>query len=307
MNPKVTAIVVSYDAGDLLERAVQSLVASDYPNLEICVVDNASPARNRDVLDRVAAYVPVVRNSSNLGFGRACNDVARQTDGVYMVFLNPDVVVTRGWLAPLVDAFEADPRVAIASPTTLYPDEPPPAETGVSDTASVPGCSLMIRRTAWDDLGGFDDAFFLYWEDTDLCWRAWSAGWRVVESFDSLVYHGRGGSSGAQNWVAEQIRNGIRTYVKNMRWRVVTPFLAKSFARTVLHTARTGDVVALKAWTWNVRELRSTLRERRRLRERRAIPPGRLEALARDHRARQTRERRERHNRRPSGAETAIT
>lgn len=306
MTPKVTALVINYDAGDLLERAVQSLVATDYPNLEVRVVDNASPARNRDVLDRVAARVPVVRNPSNLGFGRACNEAARQVDGAYMVFLNPDVVVTQGWLAPLVVAFEADPHIAIASPTTLHADEPPPAETGLSDTASVPGCSLMIRRRAWDELGGFDDAFFLYWEDTDLCWRAWSAGWRVVESFDSLVYHRRGGSSGAQNWVAEQIRNGTRTYLKNLRWRAVLPFLAKALARTVLHTARTRDTAALKAWTWNVQELKNTLRERRRLRERRAIPAGRLEGLIRDHRARQIRERRERKMHMPviTGTET---
>jgi GT2 family glycosyltransferase len=294
VNPKIAAIVVNYDAGNLLEGAVRSLLASDYPNLEIHVVDNASPARNRDVLDRVAADVPVIHNSSNLGFGRACNDAARQTDGTYLVFLNPDVVVSRHWLTPLVDAFEANPQLAIVSPTTLYPNEPPPAKTGVIDTASVPGCALMIRRTAWNDLGGFDDTFFLYWEDTDLCWRAWNAGWRVVESFDSLVYHSRGGSSGAHNWVGEQIRNGTRTYLKNMRWRVVMPFLAKASVRTLLHIARTRDMVVLKAWAWNVRELKSTLRERQRLRERRTIAAGRLEALVREHRARQTRERHER-------------
>jgi N-acetylglucosaminyl-diphospho-decaprenol L-rhamnosyltransferase len=307
VRPRVAAIVVNFNSGRILGRAIASLLDSTYPNLEVVVFDNASAVDFGDVLATPPPRVRVMRNSENLGFGRACNAAARSVTADYLVFLNPDVVVTNGWLEPLVEAFERDSRLAVASPSTLHADEPLPSRSGIEPTATVPGCALMVRRAAWEELRGFDESFFLYWEDTDLCWRTWNSGGRVVESFDSVVYHERGGSSGAQNWAHEQIRNGIRTHLKNMRWRVVLPFLARSLVRTVLEVARSRSSAAFGAWIWNGRNLTATLRERRRIQATRSIDPRVLEDLAASHRARQLRERQARKPVRSSPAKPSRT
>jgi GT2 family glycosyltransferase len=293
---RVVALIINFNSGNRLESCVRSLLASVYTDLQILVIDNASP-RDRESLERVARLVPVIRRRANIGFGRACNAAARDVTADYLIFLNPDVEVTPDWISPLVAAFDADADLAIVSPTTLYPYEPQSDRTGMSYTATVPGCSMMVRRSAWEKLGGFDESFFLYWEDTDLCWRAWSAGWKVAESFDSIVYHDRGGSSGAELWAAEQIRNGIRTYLKTMRWRKVFPFLAKSVIRTMIVGLRDRDVNAVSAWIWNARYLGESLRVRRDLSIARKVEPRFLEELIAAHRERQLRERKERRSR----------
>ena len=141
------------------------------------------------------------------------------------MFLNPDVFVTPDWLAILVRRVAEYPDAAIICPTTLYPDQPVPiATTAVEESAAVPGCAMLMPRAAWQELGGFDERIFLYWEDTELCWRAWLLGRRVLADLEALVYHERGGSGGGgRRWDAEQIKNGLYTYLKLMRWRRAHP------------------------------------------------------------------------------------
>jgi N-acetylglucosaminyl-diphospho-decaprenol L-rhamnosyltransferase len=115
-----------------------------------------------------------------------------------LVFLNPDVFVTPGWLAILVRRMAEHPDAAIICPTTLYSDQPTPIATAVvEESAAVPGCAMLMPRADWQALGGFDEQIFLYWEDTELCWRAWLLGRRVLVDLEALVYHQRGGSGGA--------------------------------------------------------------------------------------------------------------
>jgi GT2 family glycosyltransferase len=128
--------------------------------------------------------------------------------------------------------------------------------------AAVPGCSMMVRRSAWEELGGFDEHFFLTWEDTELCWRAWLSGWRVLEDLESHVWHlGRGSW---RRWAAEELHNGVYAHLKLMRWRRALPFIGKSVARTLVKLALLRDSALIGTWSRIRAELPAVRAERRR-------------------------------------------
>jgi len=134
---------------------------------------------------------------------------------------------------------------------------------------------------------------FLYWEDTELCWRAGLLGWQVLEDFEALVYHERGGSSGGARWAGEAAKNGLYAHLKLRRWGAVARFAARLAAKTGLGLLR-GETALLGAWGWNLRRLPATLRARRQLLRRARGDRRRLEALIEAHARRGRRERRER-------------
>jgi GT2 family glycosyltransferase len=174
---------------------------------------------------------------------------------------------------------------------TPPPNPQPPA---VAATAAVPGCAMMIRRAAWAQLGGFDERFFLYWEDTELCWRAWLLGWRVLEDLEACVYHERGGSAGDRRWDGERTKNALRTYLKLMRWRRALPFIALELVKTLAKIVIRREPGLLTAWGWNWRHLGETLAWRRELLQRRHGDIDALERLVAIHERRGRHERRER-------------
>jgi GT2 family glycosyltransferase len=275
-EPNVSAIVVAYDSADVLPACLAALAVTDYPALEILVVDNAS----NDASAQVASEHPgvrVVAADENLGFGRGCNLGAASAAGEVLVFLNPDVEVTPGWLRPLVDHLQAHPDVAILCPTTLRPDEPAAPVARLEDCPNLAGAAMALTRSAWEWLGGFDERIFLYWEDTDLCWRTWLGGRRVVKDHSSIVRHERGGSGGGLRWSAEQVKNGLYVHLKLMPWPTTARFAARMAAKTALRLAQQRDVALLRAWSWNLAHLPQTLRWRREHLD--GVPAARRERL----------------------------
>jgi GT2 family glycosyltransferase len=146
------------------------------------------------------------------------------------------------------------------------------------ETASVSGAALMIRRSAWDALGGFDQQIFLYWEDTDLCWRAWLSGMRVLYIPSALIYHERGGSGGGRAWSGEAAKHGLYVHLKLMRWRRAVPYLLRQIPASCLRVLR-GQSGAFAIWWWNILNLRKTLAQRRTYLRQRQIDPAYLERL----------------------------
>jgi len=311
-QPLISLIVVTYNSASLLPGFFAALQATRDASYEVLLVDNASSDGTARLVAERYPQVHLLASAENAGFGRACNHAARAARGELLVFLNPDVIVTPDWLAILARHMREHPDAGIICPTTLDADERPRTSdqrpfrkrtvdpsslvvrrsSGVADTAAVPGCAMMVRRAAWEQLGGFDDRFFLYWEDTELCWRAWLLGWRVLVDLEALVYHERGGSGGGgQRWDAEQIKNGLYTHLKLMRWRRAIPFAAllagKTFAKMVLRR----QPGLLDAWRWNWRHLGQTLAARRDLLRTRCGDPAALERRIAAHQRRQRAER----------------
>lgn len=262
-RPLVSIVLVTYNDERFLPEYLARLDATTYEPRELIVVDNGSTDATLELLRARGIRLNLIENAPSVGFGAACNQAAELAKGDFLVFMNADVWVTPEWLAQLVDRMREQPDAGIVSPITL------PVYKGVEraeqpyrDVAAVPGCSMMVRRSAWDELGGFEPHFFLTWEDTELCWRARLAGWRVLEDLEAHVWHlGRGSW---RRWAAEELHNGLYSHLKLMRWRRAVPFLGQSAARTAVKLALLRDPSLLRAWSRVYRELPTALRERRR-------------------------------------------
>lgn len=288
-RPLVSIVVVTYNDERFLPEYFERLDETTYEPWEHIAVDNGSTDATLTLLRARGERLAVIENTTSSGFGTGCNQGARLARGEFLVFMNADVWVTPDWLDRLVARMEEQADAGIVSPVTLpLYKQPEPAERPYLEVAAVPGCSMMVRRRAWEELGGFDERFFLTWEDTELCWRACLAGWRVLEDLQAHVWHlGRGNW---RRWAGEELHNGLYTHVKLMRWRKVAPFVATSLARTALKLALLRDRTLLQAWSRLTRELPAILTQRRKwtrdTRRSRA-----LERLVAEHARRRRRER----------------
>jgi GT2 family glycosyltransferase len=215
LTPTVSGVVVNYETKDLTASAVLSML--DEPDLaEVVVVDNCSSDGSVDFLrSRLPAdRVRIVANDHNAGFGGGVNLGAGQTTGSLLFVLNSDAALEHGSLAPLVQALESESSAAIAAPRIVGPDGSPqidafgdfpslrtmllrtnrhPRENLNPDWVS--GAAMLVRRSAFEQVGGFDSEFHMYLEDVDLCSRLRSMGWEVVRIPESTITHSPGTSS----------------------------------------------------------------------------------------------------------------
>ena len=228
-SPSVAIVVVSFNARDALAACLDSLTRYVGVSAETVVVDNASADGSVDEVGARNPGVQVIANPLNVGFARACNQGVRATTAPRILFLNPDATVSAGTVEVLAARLDAAPDVGAVGPLTRDPDGTIQVSTGPDlspaterrqrrlvrgvrrripealrtaearharehEPAWVSGACLMARREAFDAVGGFDEAFFLYEEDADLCRRLRSAGWRVVFTPAAEIRHRLGQS-----------------------------------------------------------------------------------------------------------------
>jgi GT2 family glycosyltransferase len=220
-NPRVTIIVVGLREAPTLMTCLDSIVRSVTDvAYEVLVVLNDPTSTLAAEVEHGVSGAAVFGFRSNLGFGGAVNFAAQRARGDYIVLLNDDCVVARGWLESLIETEQRRPRCAIVGGTYLNPDgtlqEAGQVLWSDGSTAAVgeganagymhferrvdycSGGSLLIRREVWDQLGGFDDSYYpAYFEDVDFCLRAEEAGWEVWYQPLSAVDHVRSASTQA--------------------------------------------------------------------------------------------------------------
>lgn len=207
---QVSVVVVNFRTPGRSARLARSVAS--FKRVSEAIVVNNSPEDDRDLRAEIAEArgVEVVSNPTNLGYGRACNVGATVTSGKYLVFLNSDVQISEGDLEALVTALD-DEEVGIAAPVLLdsrgrpqsdASGELPSARTLVNRTNRrgnrrlewVSGAALAMRRSTFEQLGGFDPQFHMYFEDVDLCARAARTGARIVVVEDARATHESGAS-----------------------------------------------------------------------------------------------------------------
>ena len=248
-TPRVSVVVVTWNGRALLERFLPSVLATEYPDVEVVVADNASSDGTAEWLAEAHPGVVVVRHPENGLFARGNNAAVPHTTGDLLCFLNNDVEVPPGWLGPLVAAFD-DPGVVAVQPKLLqHADrerfEYAGASGGFVDALGYPftrgrlfdtleadrgqyddardvfwatGAALVVRRAAFEAAGGFDESFGMHMEEIDLCWRLRRAGWRVRVEPASEVYHLGGASlpAGDPRKAYYNFRNGLFMLAKNL-------------------------------------------------------------------------------------------
>ena len=269
----VTAVIVSYNVRDLLLRCIASLRADGVDR--IVVVDNDSHDGSADAVERHEPDVTVIRSGANLGFGKGMNRGMEVVTTPYALAVNPDVVVDPGSTKALVAVLDHEPEVGLVAPridtpdgqlypnVRRFPDMIDAAghaflhfvwptnpfsrrykmldwdHASAADVDWVAGTHFLVRRTAWDRVGGFDDDFFMYGEDVYLCWSLHRAGWRVRYEPAARVQHeiGRSTDQTPYRMIAAHHRSLFRYAVKTYRGprRLLLPVIGAALAvRTVL-------------------------------------------------------------------------
>jgi N-acetylglucosaminyl-diphospho-decaprenol L-rhamnosyltransferase len=224
----LAAVVVNHDAGELLIDCVASLRAAGVS--EIVVVDNASTDGSLERLADADRDVTLVPTGRNLGYGSAANRGVARCEAPYILICNPDLVVEKDAPGLLAAALDARDDLAACGPRLLNPDRTRYPSTRqfpsyglaalhalvslfapsnrwsrryrLEELDEIPenvdwisGSCMAVRRLAYESVGGFDEAYFMYVEDLDLCWRLRRAGWLVGYEDAAEVTHIQGVSA----------------------------------------------------------------------------------------------------------------
>jgi len=222
---------VTFRGEELVRRCLASLeevVAAGQP-LNVWVVDNASDDGTPQMVAREFGFATLVENSENRGFAAATNQALRLGSAPHVLVLNPDAYIDPETLGPLLSVLEAEPRVAAIGPSLLTADGTPdhaakrsfptvrgalsyfsgldrlvPAlrqyaatDLGAGEVDAINGAFMLMRRNALEAAGLFDEGYWMYMEDLDLCKRLWQDGWTIRFEPESVAWHDKGGSAGA--------------------------------------------------------------------------------------------------------------
>lgn len=237
-----TIITVAHNSARWLARWGQALGAQTEQDFELIVFDNASRPEERPHASALPIGARLIQSEDNLGFAGANNRAAREATSPYLVLLNPDAFPEPAWLAELIALAESHPEAgAIGSTQVRADDEATFDGTGdvmlasglpyrsnfgkrrratpcLGETFAACGAAMLIRRDAFEAVGGFDERYFCFVEDVDLCFRLRLRGYTMLQSPDAIVHHVGGGSTGSRSAFAcfHGARNRFWTYVKCM-------------------------------------------------------------------------------------------
>ena len=304
-TPLVSIVMATMRGGRDLEACLESIEAQAYRELEVIVIDNGSGDTELGRIPERFARARVLRNEENLGFVGANNQGIAASTGELVLLLNDDTVLEPGAIDRLVQALVEHPSWAAAQAKLLRMDDPSLLDTAGSfltttgflvhrgsgepeekfDAAdeifAAKGAALLIRSAALRQVGAFDPDFFAYFEETDLCWRLWLAGWEVGFAAEARVRHKLGATAGslASEFVQfHSFKNRICTLAKNLgpvRLAWMLPYhLALCLALAAWYSVRGRPRLAgsiLRALAWNVTQLPRTLRKRRRVQSLRRV------------------------------------
>jgi len=220
--PLVSVIILNYNGKDYLEKCLESVLNTNYPDFEIILVDNASTDGSAEYAEKMAKSNPrikLIRNTVNLGFAEGNNIGVKYAKGDMIALLNNDTEVNPNWLRELVKVMEQDSAIGVAQAKLLSYYNPKIIDSAggimdkycfavdrdigavdigqydrVEEVFSACFAAAIVRRSIIDEIGFLDPAFFAVFEDVDFCWRARLRGYKVVFVPSAIVYHRRGGT-----------------------------------------------------------------------------------------------------------------
>jgi len=298
----VSVLVLNYNGLRWLPQCLSSIAATDYPNLEVYLVDNGSTDGSISYVQTSFSSVKIISNEQNLGFAEGYNRAIRKVSSEYIVLLNNDTkILNPKWIRRLVDEASVDPKIAaVACKMVSLEDhsrldsvggmgipfwrgfvdigreEPDHGQYDQEDFEPFAFCggAALIKRKIFMQLGGFDGMFFIYTEDADLSWRLRLSGYRVAFAPEAQVAHYFSGSSPSKEIDARKLyychRNLLRIILKNCG-----PSLGWALGNYLLFTLMMvagfsiiqprKAIAAVKAVLWNLANLKDTCVQRSRI------------------------------------------
>lgn len=242
-QPLVSCIIVTFNSEKYIEKCLKALLKVTYKSYEIIVVDNGSTDNTADIVQKyLSKKVSFFVLRKNVGYAGGHNFGVKKATGKYVFLLNPDTTVTQNFLQPLVDEMERDLLVAVAQPLvylekkrkTINLSGKLPHYLGFDwlrdynssvvresgELLSFSGSGVMVRKAAFQKVGGFDESYFMYYEDSDLGWRLRMCGYSLRFVAESVIFHDYHFVPDQKNQAFEQKlfwaeRNRVVTMLKN--------------------------------------------------------------------------------------------
>ncbi|MDA3905842.1 MAG: glycosyltransferase family 2 protein [Bacteroidales bacterium] len=224
-KPLISIVSVQFGHCEITLEMIKSLKQISYSNIEIIIVDNASPEGNPNIVKEKYPEIIYIKSKKNLGFAGGNNLGIRAAKGKYILMLNNDTEVDTGFLEPLVEKMESNPKMGIVSPKIKFFHSPellqyagyehinPITQRGGAigyeekdigqyekdaEAASGHGAAMMISMKVIKEVGLMSEVFFLYYEELDWAHRIRNAGYKIYYVHNSLIYHKESVSTGGR-------------------------------------------------------------------------------------------------------------
>lgn len=263
---KITVITVTYNSQRTIESCLSSIIKYSFES-EIIVVDNGSTDSTLELVRTFGRKVKIINAGKNLGFSKANNLGAKEAEGNYLVFLNPDTRILKAQdLERLQKILEENPEYGVLGPKLIYPDNTPqprvrnlptpfrafkeyilgmkgaydfyePEGQGLCEVESVIGACMIISKELFFRVGGFDEKYFMYYEDLELCRSVRRMGFKVGYIPEITVEHAEG-KSGVNQKTAELLRTSAKKYFGSAYYfieLILTPRRILNKVRTLTH------------------------------------------------------------------------
>ncbi|MEO1305331.1 MAG: glycosyltransferase family 2 protein [Pseudomonadota bacterium] len=282
VEPYFSVIIVNYNAGDLLQDAINSLKNQSFKDFEVLVIDNNSESKPIGELDLTGLdRVRVMRENTNHGFAKGNNLAANLATGKWLALLNPDAVADQHWLEEVHKATERHASCRVFACGQINMDEPDLLD-GAGDAyfafgipwrggfehprSALPsedshcfspcGASAIYDRELFLSIGGYDERFFCYCEDVDLGIRLQLSGEQCVLLPDALIYHKGSATSGRHSYFTmyHGFRNRTWAYIKNMplAFLILTlPGHVSLMAYNYINNIGHGNLRAMRRGMWD--------------------------------------------------------
>jgi hypothetical protein len=301
-EPLVSIIIVNLNGKKWLEKCIPSIFDSNYPQnkIEIIIVDNGSVDGSVDFVRNKFSrnyQIRIIELDKNYGFAKPNNMGIRYSNGKFILFLNNDTIVTKNFLRNLIKIMLSNPKIgACQSKILLMENRNILDATGsfltqtgfliheglrqkdkgqynkIREIFSTKGACMLARREILDKVGFFDEDFFAYFEETDLCWRIWLAGYSIVFVPDSVIYHKMGATTTRMNISFieyHSFKNRICSLIKNLnninliKILPVHIFLCCGVCVLYIFMLKPCNAIAImRAILWNFMNIRHTLEKR---------------------------------------------
>lgn len=305
-KPLVSIIIVNWNGGQVFKNCLLSLSKISYPNWELIVIDNGSTDGSAGFINKYIERTRVIRNRVNVGFAPANNQGYKISKGKYILLLNNDTVVEPIFLDILIEKMTRKKDLGVVQPKIKVMDNPKYLDNAGSfmtrigflhhwgfqkkdgkkfgsekEVFATKGACMLVRRKVVEKIGLFDPDFVSYFEESDFCWRAWIAGWKVLYYPEVFIYHKVGFTIKRQNVLNlnyHYYKNRICSLIKNLSFQyllVILPLhilISNGIALIfLLRGSLKNSLIIYRAFWWNFTNLQSTLTKRRKIQESRKM------------------------------------